>query len=669
MCSVEYENNRYKNNFNSLCTLKEVKQSLKRQIMKNETPGEKMVKLYHDGKELRGDNILVGDVCQRDEMNLIMISLTLTDELLNDQKKMDEKVITGLIKKCELHGGKASLICISCGVSICPACEKEHSEHKVVNKGDIMQHEEDLRGIYDNLNEKLHEIGITDDNINMNINTQDLNRQCEELVHKVEQIKKRVIKIENNYKYNFDTIFPPILDYKDKVRDLISQISVNKRETILRNDKEFVDFYLKYQQLFSYNERNTENVGVLRKKLERYTRLMTEFKSKTEEIIKFINEQIENQVEYKTADEGGFHDNLEEKVEVPDKSPTGSKMRSINPENKLSLITLFNSPSKNPKDIVKNFASQSGRLKLSLDELSKVGKLNSSKFSETIKLDDEAVLPNTLQKKILSLEVGSKSVYIYDTSDKCIIKKELDLSQTMIKRFEAYHSALNFNDKFYISGGYSPSKVVYEYHIEGNEFKRLTDMQFGHSYHSLIGVGRSIYAISGFKNKKVQKYDFDKWTALPEVNHARTWPSLVNVDNKFIYIIGGLIDNDTKSNSTLERLDLKVSKQWEVIEIASAEYPYNFASIYIKNDKVILLGGMINKNEETTDKCWILDLNSKTLSDHESLKLPSRDEFDGRQFIPLDGGGAKFGLFSSVVFEKFYSYDKDTNIFDIIEYK
>jgi hypothetical protein len=708
MCTVEFGNTNYKNNFNSLSTVKEVKQCLKRQIIKNNTAGDKMIKLFHNGKELKSDNMLMGDVSKKDEVNLMMICLTLTDDIMNDQKKMDEKVIINLIKNCELHPNlKTNFICISCGTSICSEC-KEHVEHKVVLKGDIMQYEDNLKSILESLNLKLCEIGINDDNLNTYLHTQDLNKVCEELVNKVEQIKKRIVKIMNNYKLNFDTIFPPVLDYKDKVRELIKQVSENKRETILRNDKDFIEFYSKYQQINLQNEKNNESISMLKKKLDKYLTLISEFKSKTEGIIEFINNQIDKISDYQLTDQAyqRFHVN-DTNVEFNDSGHYNSRSKEGSPTRRLTLVNLLNSPPQKGKELGKNFGPAGNKIKLfSASNENKFNKSHNSEVRSNINEENSAVInnnnndnnvvnnlnnvnnansannannvlnnvnnvntpnPPTLQKKILSLEVSTKNAYIYNTEDGVITKKELDLSQTVIKKFEAYHSTLNFNNKFYISGGYSPSKVVYEYDIEANEFKRLGNMIYGHSYHSLIGIGMNIYTISGFKNKKVQKYEADKWLALPEVNYARTWPSLINIDNKYIYIIGGLVmdNHDTKSNNIVERLDIKACKHWEVIEISCPQFPYNFASINISSEKIILLGGMLNKNEDTVDKCWLLDLENKTLGDYE-LKLPSKDEFDGKQFIALDEGNAKFGLFSSVVFEKFYSYDREKNILDMI---
>ena len=70
--------------------------------------------------------------------------------------------------------------------------------------------------------EKLREIGMEETNgsISPAFKPKELNKYCEDLISKVDLIKKKIIKIMNNYKLSFDSIFPFILEFKDKINDL-----------------------------------------------------------------------------------------------------------------------------------------------------------------------------------------------------------------------------------------------------------------------------------------------------------------------------------------------------------------------------------------------------------------------------------------------------------------
>ena len=83
----------------------------------------------------------------------------------------------------------------------------------------------------------------------------ELNKHTEELLNIAEEIKKKESNVLIEFKSKFDSIVPNILNFKDKLSEMIMNVSELKRGSILRNDNEFVDFYNGYSQVKSLNEK------------------------------------------------------------------------------------------------------------------------------------------------------------------------------------------------------------------------------------------------------------------------------------------------------------------------------------------------------------------------------------------------------------------------------
>jgi hypothetical protein len=108
--------------------------------------------------------------------------------------------------------------------------------------------------------------------------------------------------------------------------------------------------------------------------------------------------------------------------------------------------------------------------------------------------------------------------------------------------------------KFYISRGYSSSKMFYRYNSKTKEFLKLSEMPTRHSYHCLIGVENNIFAISGFKSKKIEKYSLinNSWENLPELEIGRSWPGYVSVEDTYLLLFGGLCGGSDLTNKIIE---------------------------------------------------------------------------------------------------------------------
>lgn len=266
-------------------------------MLKNPTTNQ-LVKLYHKGRELRDkdeDLMLLDNLIQNgeNEIHLKLICLTITEDMMNDHKKIDEALIKNLSLNCEIHKSeKALCICINCSHSLCHLCETDHAQHELVSKNNLILIEEKMRENSTDLTKRLQEIGLSNANLSDFYTSfrQDLNKQCEQLVEVVEEIKKKQINIMNGLKINFESLLPSLLDYKDTLDELILNVSESKKEKILKNDRDFVDFYSKYKKTIAQDSRMKEILDLIKKKILKYRLLFSEFKNRIEKILNFIND-------------------------------------------------------------------------------------------------------------------------------------------------------------------------------------------------------------------------------------------------------------------------------------------------------------------------------------------------------------------------------------------
>ena len=105
----------------------------------------------------------IGNLCNNDELDLVMVSITLTDSIAKDQKKVDEKIINKLTSNCELHKGDKELnICVTCGIAFCDQCGADHKSHKTVNRSDLMKFSEELKETQENIQKNFVTLELTD---------------------------------------------------------------------------------------------------------------------------------------------------------------------------------------------------------------------------------------------------------------------------------------------------------------------------------------------------------------------------------------------------------------------------------------------------------------------------------------------------------------------------
>ena len=280
---------------------------------------------------------------------------------------------------------------------------------------------------------------------------------------------------------------------------------------------------------------------------------------------------------------------------------------------------------------------------------------------------------------LYSLIYGTKNIIQYDYKIKKMNILSPDISTLKIKKFESYISFLNFKNKFYISGGYSTSKQFFEYDINNNKFIKLPEMLSNHYYHTMFGNENFIYSVSGFKSKKIEKYNIlDKeWTSFPDLAYERTYPNVLIYNNN-IFIFGKINNSIDEVNNynIIEHMNITEDNnfnKWNQIKIYF-KIPFNSGIVMLDKNKILLVGGKLELNENSIDKCYYMNINNfenkyKIEIKMSNIQLEQPSEFNGNIFNSFDNNYLEQGLFSSINQYLLFLYNKNTNSFSTIQFE
>ena len=591
-------------------------------------------------------------------------------------------------------------LCITCGVGFCQKCSSEHANHKTILKKEFLKYQEHIENSKENLDKALNSLGfsINEKHLNDENVCKDLKEEVEESFDKlnelIQTLNKKKKSLYNDFKTDFELIFPFLYEYKDKVELLLD---ATKKETTISNDKEGINFYSKFTSMQKVNNKVNDTIINLKNRIETYKDSLNDLLIKTKKTNQILSKTLLSDTfdfnNLNLLQSNNFNElssnNIEKTMKANSeiRSSRVSYSRIGNNNAKMNLVNLL-SPPKDKKVFIKNVEQQIKEKQSSLSPSSSnnnpFGGIPSTKNlrvykgknpieelngEESIAVDDfdDAASINPVNI-YYNIEIASKNLISYSVSDKKVTKTQIDLSTTVIKRFEAFHSTLNFKGKFYISGGYTTAKMFYRYNPPTQTFNKLADLLTGHNYHCLLGTNGFIFAISGFKSKKVEKYTIiqNKWMSLPDTEVARSWPGCVSVDETYILLFGGLCDTIETTNNIIERLNIKEKEpKWEKIELGFNEpIPFYFGVINLNNEHVLLVGGKLNAKEDNVNSCYKFNSNEMSLVLDNEIKLPNKDEFDGKNFYNL--GGNLYGIFSAIHSDNFYIYNSSDKSFEVV---
>lgn len=650
-----------------------------------------MVNVYYKGKQLsKDDEENIGAICKEDQLDLVLVSVTMTDSIREDKERTNHALIQKLSKECSIHKGDIELnLCIQCEMTYCNKCSNNHKDHKTINKKDLTKYSGELKLEREKMEKAFECLGLTNQYSDVDVcknEREELSMTIDKLSEITNGIKRKSKQLENDFKHDFDAMFPILLEYKEKVEFLFE---ATQKETTIRFEKQFIDFYYRYTTARGVSDKINNKISDFKQKIDNFKELIAEFNTRTKQIIEIVNIQF-NQLKENTRiiieeydpsplnrqrsssplqfEKSGFHSESHLKMNSDSRT---SKLINNSNYNRLNLATIL-SPPKEKKALIKSIEQQM-KDKKSTSMLPQVKKTYQMNIGDAKSVDGKAEENSILEENITTyynIEPGTTNLIAFNQLTQRITKKEVDFSRTSIKRFEAYHSTLNFKGHFFISGGYATSKMFHRYKTSTNEFIKLSNMTNGHAYHCLLGVCGNIFALGGFKSKKVEKFSIvsNTWEPMPDLESSRSWPSCVSVDDTYLLLFGGLCDTTDTSNKIIEKLNIKQQNSvWEKIELnCNQPIPFYFGVVNINNETVLLLGGKLSVKEDTINSCYKYNGSNNTLDLDTELTLPNKDEFDGKTFFQL--GDKKYGQFSSLNSDFFYLYNAADKAFDIIKF-
>ena len=222
------------------------------------------------------------------------------------------------------------------------------------------------------------------------------------------------------------------------------------------------------------------------------------------------------------------------------------------------------------------------------------------------------------------------------------------LQMKTVNQFSAYCNALN---KLYISGGeISNNQATNEFtcvdlnEVQQNLFAptQLCKLQKPRYWHSMIFIPEKfIFIVGGPNETDVELYDIENNISVidSKLNTERCEPSLILVNNKFLYAIFGFHLYDSFIN-TIERCNIyKRKRNWENVEYKLSNTPNLvkafFGVSYVSNN-IILVSDKESQNDLKPN--YILSPgtgNIDTISDEGILNSRSSRLFAEKFFIPF----------------------------------
>ena len=661
----------------------------------------KTVNLFFKGKELINDDEIIGNLVSnngKEELELSVIILSLNDSSFIDENKTKEKLINKVCNKCLLHkNNKELFICTTCNVAFCKFCSNKHESHDIIERKNIVKFNQELKNLKNELNQKLEEANLTNVYELKKNNNSEYNNNIEKLQNRLDNIKKIYRGIINNYKRDIDKSLPYLLEYKEKVEQLIEN-SYNL--DTLKDEQQFIDYYYWYRNIKEKQEKIKNEINELDTIRKNFDTTMVYFIEKIKSIYALTNN------DYKLLKNLYYNNNKNQNSSL---SP-----RNDNELTKLNLFNLLKKSTNYTQDLIhssyklnKRFTKDSSEIssisenynditkqKFPMSYRNKENNKNSEKlidikikshipisksyknritqknlFCEEIEeksekedsQDDISITSQRINyKKIYNIKPKSQNIFYFDIKTKKISEKKVNFENLSLECFEENQSILNYKNNFYLSGG-NNLKIFYKFDQNLNTFIKLKEMLTVHSSHGILGMGNYIYVISGSLSKRVEKYDINNnsWENLNELNNIRIWPSCFEFNNKYIFVFGGIKNHSEENIIQIEKIDLSsLENKWEKIDFnfgKEIKLRYNFGLINLMNNSFLIIGGkQYNENNNEINNSFRIKINNKKLDieKEQNLILPKNEEFNGKNFAYF--GDGLYGEFSSVSHRTFY---------------
>jgi len=344
----------------------EKNETIKSLEMENKSKNShKTINLYFKGKELINDDEIIGNLVTNngiEELELSVIILSLSDSSFIDDNKKKEKLINKICNKCLLHkNNKEFFICTTCNVAFCKFCSNKHKSHEIIERKDIVKFNKELKNLKSELEQKLEGTNLTNIYEMKENKNNEYNNNIEKLQNRLDNIKKIYRGIINNYKRDIDKSLPYLLEYKEKVEQLIEN-SYNL--DTLKDEQQFIDYYYWYSNIKQKQEKIKHEINELELVQKNYDKTMNFFDEKIKSIYALTNNDyilLKNLC-------------LNKSVKSENQN---SSLHSINDNDlpKLNLLNLFNKKNSS-QDLIHSSFKQIKRHSNEISEISSINENN-----------------------------------------------------------------------------------------------------------------------------------------------------------------------------------------------------------------------------------------------------------------------------------------------------
>ena len=256
---------------------------------------------------------------------------------------------------------------------------------------------------------------------------------------------------------------------------------------------------------------------------------------------------------------------------------------------------------------------------------------------------------------------SSLGLFIYNTKTKQIFSYEFSFEKyPFLQKINNFTSFCNSNNYLYISGGEDDKnnnqgqdffiKINLE-KIKSDEliYSNLVSLKNKRYWHSMIFIPEKyIYIIGGPGTKEIELYDIENnsFISFELLNYERCEPSLILVDNKYLYCICGFQLNNGFID-TIEKCNLsKRERKWEIVNyqikvgeniMADRSLIVSFFGVcYLKNS-IILIGDKENNKIITPN--YLIKPNHKDIDiieEYGYIEVEDVRLFSEKFFIPIN---------------------------------
>ena len=589
-----------------------------------------------------------------------MLSVSLNESTSKDNDdKIREKLITKLSSNCKYHSGsKELLICVTCGMAICDQCSSKHEGHQKLYKTELINSGKELKQKSIEINNIFTECGFSENRGNIDLckeEKQGININIDNLQKMVDEIKKTSRNLNNSFNKTYDNIYPYIMDYKEKIRKLNNK---SLELQTMKNEQDFIDYYYSYTEIKRKEKKIFEYLNKIRNQVESYREILKEFYIGTNNIIEKAKEDyntIINLQFYEETEQLGKSSFYRKTI---DKTLGSVSTKHMNGGGKINLISML-------------VPKEKSRL-LDNEKRSYVNKQKSKRNAEVSKLNDENSRNDEPKLNLVfGIEPNTRNIFIFDKTKKNTTKMFLNTEGLPIDKLLTCYASLNYMGRFYLSGGFQNPKNFFRLDVGNKTLKQLMKMPTGHNYHGMIGIGNNIFAVSGYNNPNVEKYDLstNTWNQLKPLEKSISWPECLSIEDRFLYVFGDSCESGNVNNKNIYKMDImKPDSNWEIIDIVSnlEKIPFYSGLVQLGPKNALVLGGKFSSIVDSMDdKCYDLDFGSNSFNQNNEYKLPKREVFNGKRFYDL--GNGLFGEFSCVSYNKFYLVNTSSKTIDIIQ--